>query len=131
MGTKRPRKQQSLAELTEIYYKKLKDSGFEDIEKNEYLLKTWSTKFSSKQTLDRYEAKEEYFRLARHFLNDYQFSSELEKAIWTYHSEGLSHRNIAQLLNDAKLAYTNKDAIMLVVRRLKEIMKKIYLGEQQ
>ena len=49
------------------WYDKLKKTGFEDAEQSNGALKCWSaTKFKD---TSRVKAKEEYFRLAGHFLH--------------------------------------------------------------
>jgi hypothetical protein len=90
-------------ELQEQWYKKLKDSGFNDIEQDEnYLLTSAYNMFNPNRNkvgsiqgvVDRMNSKAEYYRLAGHFLHEFKFPTELEKEIWDLHSQGISHRNI-------------------------------------
>ncbi len=120
----------------EIWYKKLKNTkseeypnGFEDIESDENNLKEWSSKFARKKSMDSMEAKQMYYSLATQFLNIYHFENELERVIWTYHTEGISVRNIAKTLKKVKLKKTNRQTVWLVVKKLRTAMKKMYVNE--
>lgn len=82
------------------WYKKLKQTGFEDIEDtnspNE-MLKSWdSLYFLSRYDGNAFLAKQRYFELARQFLHEHVFDSSREKSIWTEFSEGASIRQIAR-----------------------------------
>lgn len=111
--------------LKKIWYKKLKDSGFQDIEdinSPRELLKTWhSNYFMRKYTPDEFEAKASYYRRCSHFLYDYSFDSDRERLVWELHSEGLSFRDIAKRLWRYRL---NKDSVNKMVSKLIEIMKR-------
>lgn len=114
--------------LKAVWYKKLKDEGFQDIETDEDNLKTWSSRFSSKKARELWRAKEAYYYMATNFLNDYSFDSNLEKVIWEYHSNAMSVRNIAKLLNKSTYSKKlSKEAVWLIVRKLEASMKRMYL----
>jgi hypothetical protein len=100
-------KPESLQELKAIWYKKLKESGFEDIEVSEDYLKRYSEqKFAQgqnngKQVVDlilNFESKQEYYRLAGQFLWEHKFETPLAKLIWGLHAEGITYRKIPSLL---------------------------------
>lgn len=105
---------------------KLKDSGFEDAEQPDERLKLWSSQFfrvRQNPVLDN--AKEEYYRLAGHFLHDYPFQSELDRAVWSQHAEGVSTRDIADKLKNSEASVKlNKDNVHNIVRKLSRIMVK-------
>lgn len=92
--------------LESIWDKKLKDSGFEDIEQKDGNLKSWSKRkfwLNIKNTRyeDRkvsYDSEEEYYRMAGHFLYEYEFSSKREKLMWSLHAEGATMVGIAKIL---------------------------------
>jgi len=109
----------------------LKANGFQDIEQDEDTLKEWSSRTMRKNAhenlLDSWADKLEYYDLANRFLHEYPFDKELHRVIWTYHSEGISYRNIAKLLRKAKVARLKKDTIWRIVSELKLTMKKMYL----
>lgn len=113
----------------EIWYKKLKQSGFEDIESDENNLKEWSSKFARKKSLESMIAKQTYYNLATQFLNIFAFETELEKVVWTYHTEGISVRNIAKTLKKAKIKKINRQKVWLIVKKLRTAMKKMYVNE--
>lgn len=113
--------------LRAYWYEVLKQQGFDDIEADDENLKVWSSKFTRKKSLDTMQAKEEYYRMATNFLREYKFKSRLERIIWEYHTNAISVRDIAKLLNDAKVSELKKDAIWTIVNRLETLMKKRYL----
>ncbi len=119
-------KEQELLDQKAIWYKKLEQSGFKDIEKDEHRLKQWSSKLNTDVVRRNWEAKNEYYSMARRFLNNYKFESNLEKNIWAYHAEGISARNISKLLKKVRI---NKYfvTISVITRRLAYEMKKMYI----
>ena len=120
-----------------VWYKKLKDSGFEDIERDELYLKRYSGSLneSGKEKLSytkrrlHWESTGDYYSMAAKFLHDYKFTSNLEKVIWEYHAEGMSMRNIAKTLKKLKLKKfnINKDKVNSIVKPLVLAMKRMYL----
>ena len=124
----KPRKQPELSyvELKEIWYAKLKEAGFDDIEQDEYKLKMWSNRvyIENPNPVQR-EAKETYYILASRFLHDYKFKNQKDKIIWEYHANGISMRNIVKILEDVKIK-TNRNAVCVIVNRLATEMKKMY-----
>lgn len=134
-------KQADLKSLTKVWYDKLKDEGFDDIEQDEDTLTTWSSVFYKSQfvndsslgndTKTRYEtkavineAKAQYYRLAEHFLNDHIFQTRLEKNIWALHVEGKSYREIAKTLRaTSRKLMLNKDNVQIIVQKLEILMK--------
>ncbi len=123
------RKPRTYEEERKIWYKKLSKS-FQDIEKDEFNFKTGlnSSRFKNSNTLRDYHAKSEYYSMAGQFLNNFKFSSNLERIIWEYHSNAVSCRNIAKILRRVSTSRKfNKDSINKVIRSLVIEMKKLYL----
>lgn len=121
------KKSDELMKLTEIWYQKLKESGFKDIEQldksNEYRLKEWdSCYFHLRNDPDIFDIKREYYYQANQFLHSYSFKSETDRHAWQLHSEGVGFREIAKSLR-SKGTRTNKDIVATVIRRLKRAMK--------
>lgn len=91
---------QEYKRLKDKWYKKLKASGFEDIEDTESpreMLKSWhSTWFFTHSDPLHFKSKHRYFHMCEQFLNFYAFDSHEEKEIWVLHSEGFSVREIAK-----------------------------------
>lgn len=127
MDSKKPKKELSYQELKKIWYDELKDKGFDDIEKNDYILKRPSSKFSNKETARDWYAKSEYSSMAGQFLNTYKFKSNLEKTIWEYHANGISSRDIADILREAKVRGKKRSVVQAIIKRLADCMKEIYL----
>lgn len=124
------KKAKSYEELKKIWYTKLKKSGFEDAESDENHLKTWSSnKFAAKALVQNggWQAKAAYYQMAERFLAEFKFETRLERQIWEYHTNAISIRDIAETLNKTKVINTNRQAVWLVIRRLEDIMKSLYL----
>lgn len=88
--------------LQDKEYKKLKESGFEDIEDMrlpEPPLKKWHNLVFRKLDLNKIEDATTYFEAARKLLLTYKFESVTHKQIWELHSEGLSYRQIERAIN--------------------------------
>src|SRR5271165_2288854 len=96
-----------------MWYKKLKDSGFEDIEDDAGNLKTYEGGqfFEEHHLYDqlKHQTKEEqhqiaieattrYYQLATQFMHTYPFKRNLDKIVWEYHAVGTSRRRIATAL---------------------------------
>lgn len=121
--------------LRAVWYAKLKKEGFDDIETDEYHLKTWSSKFASKKSQELWRSKEAYYYMTTTFLNDYKFESKLEKIIWEYHSEAISVRDIVKLLRSLHYrkigtASVDRNSVWAVIHHLETIMKNMYLNKQ-
>lgn len=113
--------------LEDLWYKKLKATGFEDIEPGKKYLKFSAEGYMSRSSNKGREAyfasKEEYFRLAGHFLYDHQFENETDRFIWERHAEGESLREIVVSLKSkgVKKALTQ---VKETIHRLRAIMLK-------
>lgn len=125
-------------DLKNLWYKKLKKSGFVEIEntnsEEEYLNRWDSSWFMNRQSNWRkvsaqpmdsgsqksmfIQAKMEYFYMAGHFLTEYRFDSPRDKEIWKLHSEGMHHVEIA------KITKVPKNRVGETVRRLAQEMLK-------
>lgn len=112
-------------DLKESWYKKLKESGFNDIEQDEFRLKQWDSSAARRslknRTHDSWQSHQEYYILAYQFLNNARFRSKLDKIIWEYHSNGISMRGIAKLLSKVNIKH-NKDTVNNIVKRLRKRM---------
>lgn len=126
--------QKNFKKLQAIWKKKLKESGFVDIEKNEDILKQYVTSKNSKGKLngatleDRtrvQEVTQDYYRMAGHFLHDYKFSDDDEKRIWTLHAEGLSLRQIVKIISTRRHKIS-RHSIHMLVKDLAAKMIKMY-----
>lgn len=110
-----------LKALQKVWYAKLRAEGFNDIEQKTGTHRHDSDHFAHKRVVARFEATQAYFYNATQFLNDYKFESEYDRAVWEYHSNGLSSREIANTLKKAGLR-SNYDKVQIITRRLKKIM---------
>lgn len=86
--------------IQNLWYKHLKNNGFEDVEKGNDLIdhKTITDLIYLKdfQTRDTFEAKVNYFTWASQMLHLGNFKSIKDQIIWEYHSDGLSRRKISE-----------------------------------
>ena len=117
----------SLEELKKIWERKLKKSGFEDIEtKNGTLANTTHSGGNLDKRRVTWQSQEEYYRLARYFLNDYMFKKPVHRVIWEYHSEGISVRDIVKLLNKVRRKKTDRQTVWELIDECATEMKKMY-----
>ena len=124
--------------LIREWNRKLKRSGFEDIENDKSQLRVSSTSLARRSyhnqyfedRIEVYNARLEYYRMAEHFLYDHTFDNDLDKTIWQMHSEGISFRHIAEYVRHNKLRpKANKDNIQVLVKKLAKIMIEKYRTE--
>lgn len=122
----------SYQEERDIWYQKLSDSDFEDIEEDEYNLKFYTAawfKAQFKKHGHSWQTKASYYQMASSFLEEYKFANSIEQTIWMYHSEGISYRDIAKLLNKLKESTAwNKVNVNHVVKKLKIKMFDLYMS---
>jgi hypothetical protein len=121
--TKPKKYNQQLKALQVDWYKKLKESGFKDIESKDLkYLKQWDSHyFKIRNTAESFQIKSEYFYMASQFLNSHIFTNEIEKNIWALHCEGLGFRQISNKIKLLDKTF-NKDKINQIVKRLKHLM---------
>lgn len=110
------------------WYKKLADSGYEDIEYKDGSIRSCSPRSTRAKDPSLRQATQEYYYMSYHFLNEYKFETELEKVIWEYHTEGISVRSICKLLSDTEVAKMSRWAVWDTIRRLETEMKRRYLS---
>lgn len=118
----------SLNALQKKWYRKLKQSGFNDIEDTnsprEYL-KTWeSTHFAKIFQLrgaEQYHGQALYYERAGKFLHEYRFKTRTQKQIWKLHSEGIGMNRIATTLEINAAGCEN--SVHTIIKNLQNIMK--------
>ena len=112
--------------IQKFWYQKLKDSGFEDIEKiqrdHRFVLKNHHSHYLNlKYTRTRNQSNRFYYEISNQILNDYPFKCEKEKLIWEHHNDGKSIRKISKELSIS---------CWKVFKTLKEIRKSILVGNK-
>lgn len=88
--------------LKTVWYRKLERAGFRDIEtgsEHDGLLRT--DKRIDPEKLSEYEAQAEYYRLAGQYLHEATFEAPFDRDVWERHAEGMSVRNIVDLLGSS------------------------------
>lgn len=130
------------SELKKLWYQKLKESGFDDIEDpGGTHLKRWdSFYYQHHYTPLEFNSCQSYYYAAEHFLNSAAFKNSIdgriEKEIWTLHSQGRTLRSIALLIQSRfdvlliKDRY-NKDNIAAIIKRFQSQMWKALSGERR
>jgi hypothetical protein len=117
----------NLTELQKQWYKKLADSGFEDIENDRGYLKTnvntrYTRGYNNGKDVEAvaidYEIKANYYRLAGQFLYEHKFANDSERNLWKYHAEGMSHREIVKKSHGRY----NYSKVCRKIKKLKNIM---------
>ena len=123
--------------LHKAWMRKLKDSGFKDIEdlrSNEERLKTWDSYYFPLRA-NEIETSREYYETAEHLLVTHEFDSEIERMVWALHCEGKSVREIEDEITASK-AYAwfllaeektlreklNKDRINSIIQRMQKFI---------
>lgn len=110
-------KLQTYAQLRKLWYNKLAESGFKDIESDiggVNRLKHWDSHwFQSRWTEVEFSAKEKYYIDARQLLNTFDFETKRDKIVWYWHSEGKSCRETQELTG------VNKDIVNKIVRTIR------------
>lgn len=106
--------------LQDKWYKK---AGFEVEFSEFYEVKTPGRYIYDEYGHERFLAKERYYQLAGQFLYDYSFKTQIQKKIWELHSEGITIRQIAEILR------LSKSVIHRNIKYLKEQMIKNCLKE--
>jgi hypothetical protein len=118
-------KSKEFLKLQEKWYKKLKSDGFEDIEQDEEHLTVWHTHLFNQNYDDvKFQAKEDYYRAAGHFLHDYPFKNKKERLIWQLHSEGISIRHIVKKLKSLSFNAYRREVHEVVMKLTREMINK-------
>lgn len=112
--------------LQNKWYSKLKDSGFNDIERDGDQLKTDPMQnVTTFYNQDCFEAKQTYYRMVGEFLHNYKFEDIKERLIWELHSEGVSIRDsVIELKKRGYKAYKRQ-----VHETIQKLVKEMYLGK--
>lgn len=125
--TKSPK--QEFQELQDKWYGKLEKSGFQDIESDENHLKFYSSQFAAQFRDGAWQAKAAYYQMASNFLEEYKFDTKRDRIIWEYHSNALSYRDIAKILNKLKTTRTaSRTSVYNVLKRLRIKMFDMYMA---
>lgn len=125
MNKKKPTELQALQDQ---WYKKLKESGFTDIEHKDGSINrafsrsdNWKDESLRQLTID-------YYCMCTHFLNENKFKDEVERVIWEYHTEGLSIRDTVKLLSQTLNIKRTRVQVWTTVNTLQKLMKGLYLS---
>ena len=117
--------------LKSKWYDLLAKDGFVDIENADQSLKNPSSQFAAKKIQHLHggwQTKATYYSLAERFAREYKFSSQDNKTIWTYHSQGLTSPMIAKKLKDRKIKDVTYQSVWEIINRLEVIMLSLYLA---
>jgi DNA-binding NarL/FixJ family response regulator len=109
--------------LQDIWNKKLKNSGFVDIEDALGRLKEHSTSItllSRGWNPVKVETQTRYFQLVGNFLNDNKDFTDIQRIIWEMHGQGLTLRQIAKNIN------WSKSGVHIIVSKFRKKMLKLY-----
>lgn len=101
--------------LQNVWAKKLKASGFEDIETEDGALKVSTDPRTISNALAMKESRETYYEVARQLLNDHVFESPGEIKVWEQHCEGIGIRSIAKKVGFSRYK------VEKIIRKLKDI----------
>ncbi len=109
------------------WYAKIEKGGFEDIEQADGRLKLWASGVFKERLARKgpnfFEATEEYYRKAGHFLHEHKFESDFAKTVWEFHATGVSIREIVGRLRD-KGVKTHRRRVHETLQGLKQLLLK-------
>jgi len=113
-----------LKELESVWYEKLRESGFEDIEDTSHpdrpLISWHSFRFGYMTEVKRRLAVD-YYEQGKQLLYSYEFKNEKEKAIWALHIEGYSSRQIVNILGNKRRC--KRWVVTEITKRLRQGIK--------
>lgn len=122
-------KKTELNQLKDLWYQKLKETGFKDIENENGVIEDdgipRSVNFQDEM---QRQIVQDYYSMATCFLNAYKFESELEKVMWEYHTNGLPIRDIVKLINNTKVKTVSRTVVGEIIYKLTKVMKAMYLS---
>lgn len=107
-------------ELQAVWYKKLKEQGFEDIEdtsKSDRPLEAWHSLRFQKVVGVQVDMTQAYYYRAKELLNTYQFKNKTHQRVWELHCEGLSKREIAEEIKNLEKTY-KRESIGLIIKNI-------------
>lgn len=117
-------KSKEYQKLQKFWYAKLEKQGFYDIEHADEFrtMKSWAARPGNvmKQPA-RVASEQEYYRVAGHFLNEYEFNTKVDRMVWELHAEGKSIREIAVILKKQGIRL-KKSAVGLITARIAKEM---------
>lgn len=115
----KPQDYKGFKQINQEWQKKLKQSGFEDIENKDRDRPLINPIWRNKKIKD-FEAIQEHFIQATHFLIEGKFESDIEKKIWKAYTDGLSVRKIIPLVQKSKTT------VQYYIDKVRKRMKRFY-----
>lgn len=113
----RKKKPKDLKSVKSIWYKKLKKSGFYDIEENEHKLKRYDADYFLHLGVDKATETSQYYSNCEEFLRKHLFFSKSDRYIWRLHCTGMTEVQIAKQIG------VHESTISRVLSRLRKIME--------
>lgn len=113
--------------LREEWYAKLALAGFKDIEQDDDKLKAWhSMRFLgyNRANVQNQDATRDYYYHAYQFLNSNRFRRKIHKLIWEQHVEGVSIRDIVELLTKDGAYDTDRNEVWSIIKHYRKKMLK-------
>ena len=122
----RSRPHRDLKKLQKIWYDKLAEEGFNDIEDTSTErrpLKNWDVNFFRNQGYEAIITKHtttlDYFKHAEALLEKYQFKNDGHRLVWELHCKGFKEREIAELVGIYK-----KSMVHHIIAPISRLIKK-------
>lgn len=81
------------------WYKKLKESGFDDAEQDEVYMKQSALWFRAKHNVRTFNEKQDFHLKLSHLLETASFKNKKEKLIWEMHANARGIREIARAVS--------------------------------
>lgn len=113
-------KSREFKEIEEEWYKKLKDTGFQDIEymkRGEQQLAQSCLNVYYQQNSISVDNKTSYFTAIRDKINEEPWNNQLHKLILSFHAEGVSKVETVKILKSQFNISIHRQTVMFIVRR--------------
>ncbi len=105
------------------WYRKLKEMGFEDIEKIEEMVRFHGLDFQTQYSPSQFKEKQTYYAEAKELLNQDIFLDSVERRIWALHTMGYSIRRIVGVLK-CEGTKRDKNQINAVLNEFQKVLFK-------
>lgn len=105
-------------ELQKVWYEKLADQDFKDIEAGNFLKEWDSNFFRNNFNQIKYDCTVQYYKKGRELLLTYPFENPHQRQIWELHCDGLTIREIARQVKSYR-----KSMVHYVIEKIASTIK--------
>jgi len=116
-------------ELRKLWMKKLKDSGFKDIERHhsEYRLVQEYDDIRLRKHFRSMDSVDYYYSEAMEFLEFHSFKDETDREIWEGHVQGMTARETLRMITRRKPL--SRRGVLKRLKQMKDVFKEYLRGK--